>query len=658
MVIPNLKVSSLYDSALKFTKAGERQREIFQWWKGRGKDSVYGALGFDTETTSIKFGMPSTLHVSDKTDIVVRDVRVFGVSIAVRYKESLALFWGRTGTKLFEDCCSLLSFDGPKVAHNAKYDLRALKLIGVHVQPEVNCTLTAARIHWNRRRRVDLSTLTGVVAPEMYGYEEELKATLRNLRSSHTRAGYPPGYVNYSFLPDEIVSVYAMKDVFVTWILNVILMPHMMREHKVVYKRERSIIRVIEKVESGGMQFDRCRARYEKGKVQRYTIKLSNKLNEIAGHSFNPASPAQVIKELRYLKVPEKLLMLEGKVSSQKDVLEKAITKLKKKSKAIEFIKTVLNFRSQSKVINTYLTPLSVQANNNNGRVYTNINPTDTITGRMSSSGPSLHTIPRPDSGYAKYSPVRKCFICVPGCENYFLDYSQMEMWLFAILSGEKNMLKTLMSGGDIHAQTAIDVLGKEAYVSSRVSKDIDKEKRQDMKAVNFGIIYGMGFRALAKKIKKSEAESYSLRNAYLDTYPRIVEFVEENKRQLIDYGYVADIFGRRYNIDPREAYKATNALVQGSCAQILKIAILAIDRDLLLRRRYSRVRLIMPIHDELIFELRKALAKAAKDRFLLAAKSRMENIHQLTDRGIILKVDVKKSTRSWEDKKPYIIVA
>ncbi len=654
----NLQTSSLFDTALKITKAGERQREIFRTWKNRSKDTVYGALGFDTETTSLKFGMPSVLHVSDKTDIVVRDVRVFGISLAIRYKESLALFWGRTGTRLFDECCSLLLHEGPKVAHNAKYDLRALKIIGVDVQPEVNCTLTAARIHWNRRKKVDLSTLTGAVAPEMYGYDDELKGVLRNLRSSYTRNGYPKNYVNYSFIPDEVISEYAMKDVFVTWILNVLLMPHMLKEHRVVYRRERTIIKIIQEVESGGMQFDRRKARIETRKVKRFSLKLQHKLFRILGHSFNPGSPAQVLKSLRFLKVPKRLLMLDGKVSSQKDVLEKAITKLPKKHAAILFIKTVLGLRSQCKIINTYLRPLSEQANNNNGLVYTNINPTDTRTGRMSSSGPSLHTIPRPNSGYGKYSPIRKCFICRPGYENLFFDYSQMEMWLFAIISGEKNMLRTLMSGGDIHAQTAIDVLGKEAYIARKISRGMDQSKRQDMKAVNFGIIYGMGFKALAKKIEKPEPEGYRLRNAYLDTYPRIAEFVEENKHQLLKYGYVSDIFGKRYNIDPKEAYKATNALVQGSCAQILKIAILSAQKDVLTRRRFDRVRLVMPIHDELFFEMRKAMSNANKILLVNSIKSKMENIYQLTKRGITLKVDVKVSQQSWEDKKPFKLVA
>ncbi len=649
-----LRTSSLYDSALKITEAGERQREIFERWKRRGKDTVYGALGFDTETTSLKFGMPSTLHLGSNTDIVVPDVRVFGISLAIRHKETLALFWGRTGTRLFDECCSLLLCNGPKVAHNAKYDLRALGLIGVDVQPEVNCTLTAARIHWNRKRKVDLNTLTGTVVPDMYGYDDELKGVLRNLRSSYTRNGYPKNYVNYSFIPDEVIAGYAMKDVFITWILNVLLMPHMMREHRIVYRRERSIIQVIKDVERGGMQFDRRRAKKEMHKVRRFSLKLENKLFDIVGDTFNPGSPAQVLIELRNLKVPKKLLMLNDKLSSQKDVLEKAITKLPKKSKSIKFIKTILSLRSQSKIINTYLMPLTDQANHNNGLVFTNINPTDTRTGRMSSSGPSLHTIPRPNSGYGKYSPVRKCFICTPGCENFFLDYSQMEMWLFAILSGEANMLKTLMSGGDIHTQTAIDVLGKEAYIAQRISRGIDQTKRQDMKAVNFGIIYGMGFKALAKKLEKPEAEGYFLRNAYLDTYPRIVEFMDENKRKLLKYGYVSDIFGRRYNIDPRESYKATNALVQGSCAQILKIAILAIKQDILSRRRYERARLVMPIHDELIFELRRKWMRETKVKFLLEAKDRMENVRQLTDRGIILKVGVKSSRGSWEDKKSF----
>ena len=613
------------------------------------KDPVYGAMSFDTETTSVTFGVPSILHYGN-TDIRMNDVTAFGISLAIPWKDKLALFWGRLGTPLFDECCRILTVAGPKVAHNLRYDKRVCLVNSVKLIGQLHCTLTMARIHWNRRMKFGLKDLTSFIIPELEGYDDGLKRIMTNIKSSYTRAGYPKGYCNYSFIPDEDISEYSMIDAFVTWCLNSLLMPKMINTHKKVYRREKRIISIVMNIEMTGLQFDRHRARVEIKKINTKMAKIQRKLIKMAGKEFKPLSPKQLLPVLVGVGVPKKFLLKQGKYTTSRDKLEEAVTKLDKK-KPKKFVKTLLQLRSCHKLNNTYLIPLYKKAMFNKGIIYCNLNPTDTRTGRMSSSDPNLQNIPRPTSGFEKSNPVRKCFICRPGYVNHFADYSQMEMWVFALTADEKRMLNNLFSGLDIHAQTAIDVLGAEAYGEDGKVLPL---KRHHFKQTNFAIIYGMGFKSLAVYIDVTQMEAHDIRGSYLETYPRIVEFMDELKHELLSKGYVKDIFGRRYNIDPRKAYKAVNALVQGGCAQVLKIALINLKKyfDRLPMYGGLKARMLLLIHDELMYQLPKAMPLKIRKKVARDIEYIMGNIPQLIKRGVRLKVETKFSTKSWEDKE------
>lgn len=662
-------IDELITDAYIITKASTFQKRVFRTWANiKRPDPVYDMLAFDTETTGLTFGVPSFLHTPGG-DIKVYNIKVFGISMCMKYDEKMVLVWGRLGSELFDECAKLLTMRGPKVGHNVRYDWKVCEVNHLKLAPSIHDTLTMARLVWNRRRSFDLKQLTKIVCPDMFGYEDELKAVHRNIKSSYTRAGYPKGYANYSFIPDDLCGWYGRIDAFVTWMLNLRLMPEIQEEHRLVYRREIRTMEVVKDIELRGVQFDRHRARKEVYKLKKKIPVLEAKLIELAGVEFNPGSPKQLLEVLLNMGMPKKYLTIvekgEKKITTEKKTLQKAIVK-RRRRKLTVFGDTLFSLRSCTKLCNTYIEKLLIRARYNNGIVFCNINPVDTRTGRMSSSDPNLQNIPRSSTGVDEKvgNPVRKCFGCRPGYFNMYVDYSQMEMWLFAIIAQELRMLAALQQGADIHATVSYDIYGKDAFdkkgdkklilINDKlVTKRIDSLNRFKCKKVSFGIIYGMGFKALAVEIKSSEPEAYELKQNYLDTYPRAREFNIECADEIKRIGYVTGIFGKRYNIRLSDAYKAINALVQGGCAQILKIALHEIDLFLahLGSYRGKRIRMILLIHDEIVFEV-PLEAMDDMNWILPILISMMVEIRVLLNMGITLKADPCYTLTNWSDKK------
>lgn len=667
----------LFENARRITYAGRAQRQVFDLWARKNhKDNLYDCMAFDTETTGLVFGEPS-IYRHNNSDYRVSNITPFGISMCFPVEDRLNLVWARAGSNLYERCEELIRVKGPKVMHNARYDLRVCAVNDMEIAGPIFDTLTMARIFWNRRKAFDLKALTRLVCEELYGYEDNLKAVLTQLKSQHTRAGYPRGYVNYSFLPDDLIGGYAMIDAYVTWLLHIRLYPEMLRKYKELSVREHKVIHIVLDIELRGMPFARRRAKREIKKLDKKMPKLMKKLMRLAGVDFNPNSHLQLKKVLlKQLKVPRAQLLEKGgkgvKLTSNKETLERVANKAES-TRTVNFIETLFAVRSINKIVGTYLKPLLRRASFTNGIIYCNLNPTSTRTGRMASNGPNLQNIPRPGTGYDGRSPVRACFICRPGYENYFLDYSQMEMWLFAIMAQEEFMLTQLKAGADIHSSTTVAVYEDEAY--DKVNGELkpifldgqllevmlDSTLRHHCKQVNFAIIYGMQFRSLALFIKKSEVYAYDLRRTYLKTFPRVQAFMDECEVAIKKRGYVQDMFGKRYHISVRDAYKAVNALVQGGCAQVLKIALIKLAHYLEFtapRYRGMRAQMIILIHDEIVLEMPKGMPVRLKREILSHAKHMMENITQLLAIGIRLRVDIKKSVASWEDKKVYDLFA
>ncbi len=485
-----------------------------------------------------------------------------------------------------------------------------------------------------------------MICPELSDWEDNVKAASRRIKSRYTRAGYPKEYTNYSFIPNKIMGPYAMTDTFLCFVIHNMLSPHMETTYKEVYTRELKVMHIALQMEHQGMQYDLRRSKKEERILNNKLPDLERQLYHLARRPFNLRSPVQVLSILLELKIPKEHLTLKGKLSTDKTLLEDILDYKKCNSKGLKFISTLLDIRAVFKLLNSYLVPLYKRAAYNNGKIYCNINAADTRTGRMAVTNPGLQTIPRLLSRRKRQSPIRACFICRPGMWNYYFDYAQIEMIFYAALIGDTRIVDSFNKGEDIYTMLAQYTLSAE---NLKFIKETLGDPRQQLKQLSLAVIYGAGIPGTAKILQLPKDRAESLLNDYLTACPLVREYRSKCKHELYLHGYVKDFFGRRYHIEPGQAYKAPNAVVQGSCAQILKIALLQVDEYI--KRVLERARLLFPYHDELILE-RPSSEKKTEKIFTDAIVQCMQNITQLTDRGLTMRVDVKRSIKSWEDKK------
>lgn len=641
------KIISLYNSALKIRKACSLQREVFRYWRMHNCDPVWDCLAFDTETTGVIFGVPSFLHLG-YTDIEVPGPLAFGLSLAVPYKDEIALFWGRLGTPLFSELAHFLGTVGYKAAHNAKYDLRICRDQGIYVAPRVDCTLTMSRIYWDRRMGHSLQKLSEFFCPELSDWEEPIKAEMKKLRNRYTRAGYPKNYVNYSFLPDERIGTYSMVDSFIAFMLNQRLRPHMLSTHREVYKREMQLLPVITKIERRGMRFDCRRARKEIHNLLKQKERLEHRLSRYSKKSYNPHSPVQLLPVLLKNGISKALLTSEGKLTTEKEVLVKARIQLGGK-RGEGLLSLVLDLRSTTTLVTRYLLPLLKRARLNGGIIFYSINPADTRTGRMTATNPSMQNLPRPKSGYKGHNPVRACFVCRAGFWMYFFDYVTVELVMLGILANEASILDWFHKGLDLHKRMGRAIFGnKDITVGNLVGT------REVAKHVSYAYIFGAGVGGLMRDFRMTEGEANRCLRVYEETFPGFPTYRKKCKDDIVRQGYVEDLFGKRYRIGEEEAYKAPNAVVQGGCAQLLKIASLQVEEYQEDQPTSDGIHVLLPLHDEFVLERRQSTRVRERD-FISSVRECMEIVPVLTQHGIRLRVDVARTKTNWTAKKELI---
>ena len=540
-------------------------------------------------------------------------------------------------TKLYDEVVKLLNYSSIKAAHNARYDIRMFQEENIKIADQIECTQTMSRIIYDRRMKHSLQSLSEVWCPELSDWEVPVKREMTRLKGQYTRSDHPQGYANYSFIDDKLMCPYSMTDSFMCWVGYKILWPTIEETFLEVYERERKIYYIINEVEKKGLAFDAAKAQklaeYPRAEIE----KSRDKMFDLAGE-FNPNYAKGVIDTLVQVGIPEKDLVLKGKRTSDAKVLARASSRSKKK-RARQFIKELLNYRAHNKIVGTYLDPLSFRAEHNNGIVYTSINPSDTRTSRMASRSPNLLNIPEPTIRRTGHeNSVRSCFHPRKGCHIYYFDYSQQEMAVFGLYANEERILDGYAKGEDIHGCMAAYIYGKKY---TELQRNITKN-------INFGVIYGMGVKTMALMYGMEEDEARQHLNTYLNEFPSIPTFQEKCRCELEQYGYVEDFFGRHYHIPVREAYKAVNALVQGSCAQVFKIGLIGTTSFLNTLKWLAYV--ILPVYDEIQAES-EIMARANEKYFCSHVVEQMVNIPQLLDRGLQLRVDVKKSTTNWAEK-------
>ena len=347
---------------------------------------------------------------------------------------------------------------------------------------------------------------------------------------------------------------------------------------------------------------------------------LEAKIYEVAGEEFNIASPKQLgiilFEKLKLVDKPKKTKT--GQYSTAEDVLSYL-------AKDHEIVQSILDFRGLSKLKSTYVDALPTQVEPATKRVHTDYMQTVAATGRLSSNNPNLQNIPiRTERG----RQVRKAFI--PRNEDYILlaaDYSQIELRIIAALSKETNMIEAFKNGEDIHASTA-------AKVFNVPLAEVTREQRSNAKTVNFGIVYGVSAFGLSNQTNLSRGEAKDLIDTYYETYPKLKAYMSELVDFARDNGYVQTVLGRRRylkDINSRNAVvrgaaerNAVNAPIQGSAADIIKLAMINIHQKL--KEGNYKSKMLLQVHDELVFDI----FKPELDELKTLIKSEMENAFKL----------------------------
>jgi DNA polymerase-1 len=380
------------------------------------------------------------------------------------------------------------------------------------------------------------------------------------------------------------------------------------------------LLRVLADMELEGINLD-------EGFLQSLSEDLEKDIKELedficreAGEVFNIGSPKQLgiilFEKLQLVKKPKKTKT--GQYSTGEDVLSALATEH-------QIIKSVLDYRGLVKLKNTYIDALPTQVNKTTGRVHTDYMQTVAATGRLSSNNPNLQNIPiRTERG----RQVRKAFI--PRDENYIIlaaDYSQIELRIIAALSQEENMIKAFQKGEDIHSSTASNVFNVPL-------EEVTREQRSNAKTVNFGIVYGVSAFGLSNQTNLSRTESKELIDTYYTTYPQLRNYISEQIDFAREKGYVQTVLGRRRYLKDINSQNqvvrgaaernAVNAPIQGSAADIIKIAMINIHRKL--EEGNYRTKMLLQVHDELVFDAYKEEIGDIKQMI----KTEMENAFKL----------------------------
>ena len=472
-----------------------------------------------------------------------------------------------------------------KVGQNLKYDLTILSHYGIEVKGELFDTMLA---HY-------------VVEPEQRHNMDHLAETYLHYRTIHIEELIGTGRQQKNMrdlAPSEICD-YACEDADVTLRLYPILREKMAEcdVTDVFSKIEMPLLPVLARIEQNGVRLDTEALRQTGDDFRARLQTLEEEVYALAGHEFTITSPKQVGTVLfEELKISEKARKTKtGQYSTSEEVLET----LRDKHPIVE---KILAHRALKKLLSTYVEALPKLINPRTGRIHTSFNQAVTATGRLSSSNPNLQNIPvRGEDG----REIRKAFVPDEDCTFFSADYSQIELRIMAHLSGDEHMIADFNAGHDIHAATAARIFHKSI-------DEVTRDERRKAKTANFGIIYGISAFGLSERLGIPRGEAKELIDSYFDTYPKVKEFMSTCIERAQERGYILTEFKRRRylaDINSRNATvrgyaerNAVNAPIQGTAADIIKVAMVAIDRRL--REEHLDTKMILQVHDELNFSV------------------------------------------------------
>ena len=535
---------------------------------------TFEIVSLDTETTSTNAIEAELVGMS----FSVEENKAFYVPVSANREEALRIV--NIFKPLYENEKIL------KVGQNIKYDLEVLANYGVTLKGKMFDTMIA---HY-------------VLQPELYHNMDYLAEIYLKYKTIHIEELIGPkgkGQKNMRDLNPQDVYEYAAEDADITLKLKNVLEKELEKagvEH-LFYDIEMPLMPVLASMEMNGVCLDTVSLK-ETSEVLTNRLKIiENKIYELSGETFNIASPKQVGEILfDKLKIVEKAKKTKtGQYVTNEEVLQG----LKHKH---EIVGNILEHRGLKKLLGTYVDALPSLINKRTGRIHTSFNQTIASTGRLSSSDPNLQNIPvRGEEG----KEIRKAFIPEPGCLFFSADYSQIELRVMAHLSNDENMIEAFREGYDIHAATA-------AKIYKEDMNEVSRDQRTKAKRANFGIIYGITIFGLAERLDISRDEAKQLIDGYFETYPKVKEYMETAKETARKNGYVETLFKRRRylaDINSRNATvrgfaerNAINAPIQGTAADIIKVAMINIYNRF--NNEGIRSKMILQVHDELNFSV------------------------------------------------------
>ena len=473
-----------------------------------------------------------------------------------------------------------------KVGQNIKYDLEVLRSYGVALQGPLFDTMVA---HY-------------LLQPELRHNMDFMAEVYLNYETVHIDALIGPkgkAQKNMRELAPSEVYNYACEDADITLQLKNVLQPKLVEvgvEH-LFNEVEMPLIPVLAEMECNGVRIDTAALKETSQVFTERMLQLEQEIYQVAGKTFNVASPKQVgdilFGEMKIIDKPKKTKT--GQYVTSEEVLQTLRSKH-------PIVAHILDYRALKKLLGTYVDALPKLINPRTGHIHTSFNQAVTATGRLSSSDPNLQNIPvRGEDG----KEIRKCFIPEEGCEFFSADYSQIELRVMAHLSQDANMLDAFREGYDIHAATAAKIYNKPV-------SEVTRDERTKAKRANFGIIYGITVFGLADRLNIERAEAKQLIDGYFKMFPQVQQYMEQAKETARANGYVETFFHRRRYLPDINSGNATvraiaernaiNAPIQGSAADIIKVAMVRIFQRF--QRENIRSKMILQVHDELNFSV------------------------------------------------------
>jgi len=531
-------------------------------------------LSLDTETTSTSAIDAELVGLS----FAVKEFEAFYVPIPAEREKALQI------VNIFKP-----AYEDPKilkVGQNLKYDLEVLRNYNIQLQGPLWDTMIA---HY-------------LIQPELRHNMDFMAEVYLNYKTIHIDELIGPRGKNQRSMRDlspTLVYEYAAEDADVTLRLKNKLEPELKKFEceDLFYQIEMPLMPVLAEMEMNGVCLDTDSLKETSTILTNRLKDIEHHIYEQAGHSFNIASPKQVGAVLfDELKIVEKAKKTKtGQYVTSEEVLQQ----LKNKH---EIVADILEYRGLTKLLGTYIDTLPQLVNPRTGHIHTSFNQTVTATGRLSSSDPNLQNIPiRGEDG----KEIRKAFVPEPGCLFFSADYSQIELRVMAHLSNDQEMIRVFNEGKDLHAATAANIYKKPI-------EKVTRDERTKSKRANFGIIYGITVFGLAERLSISRDEAKQLIDGYFTTFPEVHDYMEKAKQTARQKGYVTTLYGRRRYLPDINSQNATvrgfaernaiNAPIQGTAADIIKVAMIRIHNRF--KAEGIRSKMILQVHDELNFSV------------------------------------------------------